>query len=129
PSLLVEAVLDLGDAPHDALAQEGFAPDPAEANRDPARGRRIHLVLRGRLERRRARPEEAGWIRGAKEATFEHQEPYEEPVAAPHRPFAAATPSPCRPGRGPPGSRSRESARVPAGAGASRVAPRLAWYC
>jgi hypothetical protein len=66
PALLVEAVLDLGHAPHDALTQEALALDAAEAQRDAARGGRVCLVPGGFLERRRAGPEEAGWIRGAK---------------------------------------------------------------
>src|SRR5436309_2874231 len=126
PSLLVEAVLDLGDAPHDALTQEGFAPDPAEANRDPARGRRVRLVLGGRVERRRARAKEAGRIRGAKEAASEHHEPCKEPRAASHRPFTGAAPSPCGPRRRTLGSRSRESASVRTESSASRSATRLA---
>src|SRR5437867_12259303 len=125
PSLLVEAVLDLGDAPHDALTQEGLAPDSAEANRDAARGRRVRLVPDGRLEGRRTRPEEAGWIRGAKEAPSEHHQDRHEPRAAPHRLLTGAAPSPCGPPRSTLGSRSRDSASARTDSSASRSATRL----
>src|SRR5262249_18095099 len=125
-SLFIEAILDLGDAPHDALSQEGLAPDRAEANRDPLCGGMVCCIPGGRVERRRGRPEEARWIRGAQEATAEYHESDEQPPEGSHRVFVGETPSPCGPRRSTLGSRSRESARVRTDSSASRSATRLA---
>src|SRR5947209_6921433 len=125
-ALLVEPVLHLRRPPYDALAEEGGAAHPAEADRDPRRGRRGGSVTDRPMQGRGVGLVEARRVAAAKHAAPQQRERGEEPRQILHRPFTGTAPSVRGPRRSALGSRSSESASVRTDSSASRSATRLA---